>query len=114
MLEEPPSIFPRGTGMRRPFRPRPAFSPGSALYIQSTSGLSCMDPHAIGIDATSGGRPPASISATRHAGSSERRDAITAPAEPPPTITKWNVCGIRFPLAIVLDHLGATKVIVPA
>src|SRR3954447_7731124 len=97
MLEEPPSIFPRGTGTRRPLRPRPAFSPGSAVYIQSTSGLSCMDAQAIGIAAASGGRPPASIRTTRHIGSSERRDAITAPAEPPPTITKSNVSDILLP-----------------
>src|SRR5215472_18780687 len=94
MLDEPPSIFPRGTGTRRPLRPSPAFSPGSAVYIQSISGFNCIDPHATGIAATSGGGPPASIRATRHAGSSERRDAMTAPAEPPPTTTKSNVSGI--------------------
>src|SRR5580704_5397724 len=37
------------------------------------------------------GRSPASIKATRQEGSSERRDAITAPAEPPPITTKSNV-----------------------
>src|SRR5215510_16018420 len=87
MLEEPPSILPRGTGTRRPLSPSPAL-PGSAVYIQSVSGFRCMDAHATGIDDTAGGRSPASISATRHDGSSERRVAITAPAEPPPTTMK--------------------------
>src|SRR6266851_438534 len=87
MPEEPPSILPRGTGIRLPFRPRPAF-PGSAVYIQSVAGFNCIAAGAIGIADTSGGRSPASISATRHEGSSERRDAITAPAEPPPTTIK--------------------------
>src|SRR5215475_16025920 len=90
MDDDPPSIRPRGTGMRRPFSPRPAL-PGSPVYIQSVSGLSCIAAHATGIDDISGGRSPASIKATRQDGSSERRDAITAPAEPPPTTTKSNV-----------------------
>src|SRR4051794_28598573 len=98
MLEEPPSILPRGTGTRPPLSPRPAFSPGSALYIQSTSGFNCSAPHAIGIDDISGGLSPASISATRQVGTSDRRAAITAPAEPPPTTTKSNVSGMLFPL----------------
>src|SRR4051794_11758381 len=100
MLEEPPSILPRGTGTRRPLRPRPAFSPGSAVYIQSTSGFNCMAPQATGIDDISGGRSPASISATRQAGSSDSRAAITAPAEPPPTTTKSNVSGMLSPLIL--------------
>src|SRR5258708_14452673 len=87
MLDEPPSILPRGPGIRLPSSPSPAF-PGSAVYIQSVSGFSCIAAQAIGIDDTSGGRSPASISATRHDGSSERRDAITAPADPPPTMLK--------------------------
>src|SRR5260370_40314058 len=41
----------------------------------------------MGMDDTSGGRSPASIRATGQEGASERRDAITAPAEPPPTTT---------------------------
>src|SRR5439155_13432078 len=45
---------------------------------------------------TAGGRSPASIRATRHAGSSERREAITAPAEPPPTMTKSNCSAIAL------------------
>ena len=64
------------------------------MYIQSTSGLSCMAPQATGIDDTSGGRSPASISATRQVGSSDSRAAITAPADPPPTTTKSNVSGM--------------------
>jgi hypothetical protein len=59
-----------------------------------------MAAHATGIDDTSGGRPPASINATRQFGSSERRDAITAPAEPPPTITKSKVSDMMFPPSI--------------
>src|SRR5262245_1781989 len=90
MEEDPPSIFPRGTGIRRPLSPRPAL-PGSPVYIQSVSELSCIAAHATGIDDTSGGRSPASIKATRQEGSSDRRDAITAPAEPPPITTKSNV-----------------------
>ena len=97
MLEDPPSILPRGTGTRRNLSPRPAFSPGSAVYIQSTSGLSCIAAQASGIDDTSGGRSPASISATRQVESSDSRAAITAPAEPPPTTTKSNVSGMLFP-----------------
>src|SRR5215831_3749726 len=100
MLEDPPSILPRGTGTRRNLSPRPAFSPGSAVYIQSTSGLSCIAAQASGIDDTSGGRSPASISATRQVGSSDSRAAITAPAEPPPTTTKSNVSGMLFPLVL--------------
>src|SRR5271166_1272568 len=87
MPDEPPSILPRGTGTRRPLSPSPAF-PGSAVYIQSVAGFSCIAAGATGIRDISGGRSPASISATRHDGSSERRDAITAPAEPPPTTIK--------------------------
>src|SRR4029453_12866798 len=93
MPDEPPSILPRGTGTRRPLSPSPAL-PGSAVYIQSVSGFRCMDAHATGIDDTAGGRAPAPISATWHDGSSERREAITAPAEPPPTMTKSKRSGI--------------------
>src|SRR5262245_1846206 len=89
MPDEPPSILPRGTGTRRPLSPSPAL-PGSAVYIQSVAGLSCIAAGAIGSAEISGGRWPASISATRHDGSSERRDAMTAPAEPPPTTMKSN------------------------
>ena len=67
------------------------------MYIQSTAGFSCMEPHATGIVDSSGGRSPASIRATRQDGSSERRDAMTAPADPPPTTMKSNVSG-TFPL----------------
>ena len=70
--------------------PSPAF-PGSAVYIQSVAGLSCMAAHATGISSTSGGRSPASRRATRQAGSSESRAAITAPADPPPTTMKSKV-----------------------
>src|SRR5438105_3592069 len=87
MLDEPPSILPRGTGTRRSLSPSPAL-PGSAVYIQSVAGFRCMAAEATGIDDTWGGRSPASISATRHDGSSERREAITAPADPPPTTTQ--------------------------
>src|SRR5207244_2827798 len=87
MPDEPPSILPRGTGTRRPLSPSPAL-PGSAVYIQSVAGSRCMAAQAIGMADTGGGRSPASIRATRHEGSSERREAITAPAEPPPTMTK--------------------------
>src|SRR5215475_1586990 len=96
MDEDPPSIFPRGTGIRLLLSPRPA-RPGSPVYIQSVSGLSSIAAHATGMPDTSGGRSPASIRATRQEGSSERRDAITAPAEPPPTITKSNVSDIMPP-----------------
>src|SRR6266436_827108 len=84
MPEEPPSILPRGTGTRRLLSPSPAL-PGSAVYIQSVAGFSCIAAGAIGSDDISGGRSPASINATLHWGSSDRREAITAPAEPPPT-----------------------------
>ena len=63
---------------RRPLSPSPAF-PGSAVYIQSVAGFSCMAAHATGINSTSGGRSPASISATRQVGSSERRAATYRP-----------------------------------
>src|SRR6266853_2176563 len=89
MHEEPPSILPRGTGTRRPLSPSPAL-PGSAVYIQSVAGFSCIAAGAIGSDDISGGRSPASINATLHWGSSDRREAITAPAEPPPTTIKSN------------------------
>src|SRR5260221_5212921 len=101
MDEDPPSIFPRGTGIRLPLSPRPAL-PGSPVYIQSVSGLSCIAAHATGMLETSGGRSPASIRATRQEGSSERRDAITAPAEPPPTIMKSNVVDILPPAGLVV------------
>src|ERR1700730_9582992 len=96
MLEDPPSILPRGTGIRWPLKPNPAF-PGSAEYIQSVAGVSCMAAQATGMDDTSGGLSPASIRATRQDGSSDRRDAITAPADPPPTTTKSNASGIYSP-----------------
>src|SRR5271167_1676883 len=70
MADEPPSIFPRGTGTRRPLSPSPAL-PGSAVCIQSVAGFSCIAGGAIGNAEISGGRSPASISATRHAGSSD-------------------------------------------
>src|SRR5947208_7162272 len=87
MPDEPPSILPRGTGTRRPVSPNPAL-PGSALNIQSVAGLSCIAAGAIGSAETSGGRSPASISATRQLGSSDNREAMTAPADPPPTTIK--------------------------
>src|SRR5215469_16973270 len=110
MPDEPPSILPRGTGTRRPLSPSPAL-PGSAVYIQSVAGLSCIAAGAIGSAEISGGRSPASIRATRHDGSSERRDAMTAPAEPPPTTMKSNFSDIpaspfvwgRFRPAILLS-----------
>src|SRR5215813_11517244 len=95
MLDDPPSILPRGTGTRRPLSPSPAL-PGSAVYIQSVAGSRCIKAHAIGIDDTAGGRSPASISATWHNGSSERREAITAPAEPPPTMTKSKCSAMSY------------------
>src|SRR5260221_9551962 len=104
MDEDPPSIFPRGTGIRLPLSPRPAL-PGSPVYIQSVSGLSCIAAHATGMLDISGGRSPASIRATRQEGSSERREAITAPAEPPPTMMKSNVVDIPPPaVLVVLDR----------
>ena len=90
MPEEPPSILPRGTGMRCPLSPRPAL-PGSAVNIQSVAGFNCIAAGAIGSAEISGGRSPASISATRQEGSSDNREAITAPADPPPTTMKSNV-----------------------
>jgi hypothetical protein len=50
-----------------------------------------MAAHAAGIRSISGGRSPASINATWQAASSERRAAITAPAEPLPTTMKSKV-----------------------
>jgi hypothetical protein len=93
--DEPPSIFPRGTGIRRPLSPSPAL-PGSAVYIQSAAGFSCIAAGAIGSEEIAGGRSPASISATLQEGSSDRRDAITAPADPPPTMTKSNSSDMSF------------------
>ena len=104
MLDEPPSILPRGTGTLRPLSPSPAF-PGSAVYIQSVSGLSCIKAQPTGMDDISGGRSPASISATRQDASSERRDAITAPADPPPTTTKSNASAMWFPLFLEAEWL---------
>jgi hypothetical protein len=60
------------------------------VYIRSVAGFSCIAGGAIGNAEISGGRSPASISGTRHARSSDRRDAITAPADPPPTTMKSN------------------------
>src|SRR3954453_6321282 len=96
MPDEPPSILPRGTGTRRPLSPSPAL-PGSAVNIQSVAGLSCIAAGAIGRADISGGRSPASINATRQFGSSDRRDAITAPAEPPPTTLKSNLSPMYSP-----------------
>src|ERR1700677_3147679 len=52
---------------------------------------------ATGIDDTSDGRSPASIKATRQVGSSDSREAMTAPADPPPRTMKSKVSG-NFPL----------------
>src|SRR5438094_1448411 len=95
MPDEPPSILPRGTGTRLPLSPSPAL-PGSAVYIQSVAGFSCIAAGAIGSADISGGRSPASINATLHDGSSDRREATTAPAEPPPTMIKSNCSAIAF------------------
>src|SRR4029450_6693439 len=84
---EPPSILPRGT-IIRPFRSPFPQAPASAVSIQSVSGFPCRIGQADGISSAAGGRPPASIKATRTFGSSVSRDAITAPAEPAPTTTK--------------------------
>ena len=73
--------------MRPSVSPRPHL-PASAVYPQSVSGLSWSAGHAAGISSSAGGRSPASRSATRHVGSSDRRAAMTAPADPPPTTTK--------------------------
>src|SRR5207244_9275001 len=96
--------LPRGTGMRRPLSPSPAL-PGSAVYIQSVAGFSCIAAGAIGSDDISGGRSPASINATLHWGSSDRREAITAPAEPPPTTIKSNSSAISSPCLYLTDVL---------
>src|SRR5579862_8557769 len=96
MPDEPPSILPRGTGTRRPLSPSPAL-PGSAVNIQSVAGLSCIAAGAIGNAEISGGRSPASISATRQFGSSDRREAMTAPADPPPTTIKSNSSAMAHP-----------------
>src|SRR5215469_4298000 len=87
MPDEPPSILPRGTGTRPPLSPSPA-PPGSAVNIQSVDGFNCINAGAIGRAETVGGRSPASISATRQFGSSDNREATTAPADPPPTTIK--------------------------
>src|SRR5437660_9801122 len=63
MPDEPPSILPRGTGTRCPLSPSPAL-PGSAVYIQSVAGFSCIAGGVIGSAEISGGRSPASIKAT--------------------------------------------------
>src|SRR5438067_7745268 len=99
MPDEPPSILPRGTGTRRPLSPSPAL-PGSAVYIQSVAGLSCIAAGAIGSADTSGGRSPASISATWQPGSSDDREAITAPADPPPATIKSYLSGM--PLSLLM------------
>src|SRR6266567_4105486 len=112
MPEEPPSILPRGTGTRLPLSPSPAL-PGSAVYIQSVAGFSCIAAGAIGSEDISGGRSPASISATLHWGSSDRREAITAPAEPPPTTIKSNASVIspsrRCLTPLDRDHRGEAE-----
>jgi hypothetical protein len=46
----------------------------------------------------------AALKALRQEGSSERRDAITAPAEPPPTTTKSNVPDILPPPFLFLNR----------
>src|SRR5262249_22395292 len=96
MLEEPPSILPRGTGTRRPLSPSPAL-PGSAVYIQSVAGFNCIACGAIGSADTSGGRSPASVSGTLHDGSSGKREAIQGPGQPPPTLINSNRSAISFP-----------------
>src|SRR6266446_4420405 len=108
MPDEPPSILPRGTGTRRPLSPSPAL-PGSAVNIQSVVGFSCIAGGAIGRAEISGGRSPASMSATRHAGSSDRRDAITAPAEPPPTTMKSNCSAMTSSLRYAVDIAVSPK-----
>src|SRR6266498_659624 len=115
MPDEPPSILPRGTGTRRPLSPRPAL-PGSAVYIQSVAGFSCIAGGAIGSADISGGRSPASISATRHSGSSDRREAITAPAEPPPTTIKSNSSDMLSPrpLLVLRPAFSADRSLVDA
>src|SRR5260370_40809652 len=96
MPDEPPSILPRGTGMRRPLSPSPAL-PGSAVYIQSVAGFSCIAAGAIGSDDISGGRSPASINATLQWGSSDRREANTPPAGPPANNDKRQSHGKPIP-----------------
>ena len=75
------------------------------MYIQSVVGFSCIAAGAIGREEISGGRSPASISATRQAGSSERREATTAPADPPPTTIKSNYAAMTFSRFNVLARL---------
>src|SRR5215471_1525534 len=99
MPDEPPSILPRGIIIRWSRKPSPA-PPGSAVYIQSVSGSSCNIGHAAGICSAGGGAPPASTSATVVAGSSDNREAITAPAEPAPMTTKSNCPAIACPLNV--------------
>ena len=103
MPEEPPSILPRGTGTRRLLSPSPAL-PGSAVNIQSVAGFSCIAAGAIGSADTSGGRSPASISVTLQLGSSDSREAMTAPADPPPITTKSYSSGMPRSLL-----MGPTK-----
>jgi hypothetical protein len=88
--DDPPSILPLGIIIRPPFSARPHL-PASAVYIQSVCGFCCIVEHAAGIISSTGGRPPASSSATRQLGSSQRRAAITAPADPAPTTMKSKV-----------------------
>src|SRR6478736_3007379 len=97
MPELPPSIRPRGIIMRPSVRPRPAL-PASAVYIQSVSGLSWSVETAAGIDSAAGGESPASTRATVADGSSDNLEAITAPADPPPTTTKSKTSAIPVPL----------------
>jgi hypothetical protein len=61
--------------------PEPCFSE-IAVYIRSVVEFSLIAAGAIGGEEMSRRCSPASISATLQEGSSDRRDAITAPADP--------------------------------
>jgi len=63
------------------------------VYIQSLVEFSCIGAGAIGSEEISGRCSPASISATLQEGSSDRRDAITAPADPQPTNDEIKLVG---------------------
>jgi hypothetical protein len=81
---------------------RPSGVPARAARV----GFFCSAEHAAGISSSAGGRPPASRSNTRQVGSSERRAAITAPADPPPTTMKSKVPDMPTPFASLLLAVG--------
>ena len=81
--DEPPSVLPRGQGMRRPAMPSSASISKFQLNFSWFSSLVKPAGMSIHIDLSRG---PASSSSTLTLGSSLSRLASTQPAEPPPTM----------------------------